>query len=606
VLANPLQSTLETLHATLASNDQGDVATYIPELGRANPRHFGISIATVDGHRYSVGDHTEPFTIQSISKPFVYGLALDDLGVDAVLAKVGVEPSGDAFNAISLEPGTGRPRNPMINAGAIASAGLIGGATAEDRFDRILDMGSAYAGRQLGVSEDVFRSEKETGHRNRAIGHLLRNAGILEGDVDEVCDRYFRQCAILVTADDLAAMAATLANGGVNPVTGTRAVSKQHVERVLSVMSTCGMYDAAGAWIYRIGMPAKSGVGGGILAVLPGQLGIGVFSPRLDSFGNSVRGVAACEALSREFGLHLLRPPLSLDSIVRASYDLSQVRSHRRRALEELRNLEGLGGRAHVFELQGSLVFSTAEVAFRRALEHVAPGGFAVFDMRRVTGLDASIGQLLVPFLGELDRAGIRAVFAGARRPEWENVIAGAAAMAGMAAAPEITDDLNAALEYCEDQLLTSTAAASQVGEIALEDHPVVRELSSEHRAQLSAIAVRQPLAAGTPIIRSGEAPDSFYLLAEGLVEISLAAGNARHRLSTCGPGTTFGELGLIDGRPRAADVHALTDVVGYRVSLPEVAEAGEGLRLSLIAQVAVDLAERLRQANAQIAALAS
>jgi glutaminase len=606
MLANPLQSTLERLHRELSQLTGGDVATYIPELGQADPGHFGIAVATVDGHRYSVGDHAEPFTIQSISKPFVYGLALDDLGVEAVLDRVGVEPSGDAFNAISLEPGTGRPRNPMINAGAIASAGMIAGAGAGEKFERIRAMLSAYAGRDLEVSESVFRSEKETGHRNRAIGHLLRNAGILDGDVDAVCDRYFRQCAVLTTADDLAMMAATLANAGVNPVTGARAVATEHVERLLAVMSTCGMYDAAGAWVYRVGMPAKSGVGGGVLAVLPGQLGIGVFSPRLDSFGNSVRGVAACEALSREFGLHLLRPPLSLDSVVRAAFDLAEVRSRRRRTGAEAALLAAEGHRAHIFQLQGSLVFSTAELVFRRALERIEPGGFAVFDLRRVTGFDDSVGRLLLPFFGEMERAGVRVIFAAPCRDAWSSIICSAAAGAGAAEGVSIVADLDAAIEVCEEALLADVPAYAAEREVSLEAHPLVKSLDDAVASRLAEIAVRQEYAAGDSIIRLGDVPDAFYLLAAGQVEVSLPAGRTgRHRLSTQGPGTTFGELGLIDGANRAADVTALTDAVCYAVPLAKVsADRPTSLRLSLVAGLAVDLAERLRHANAQIAAV--
>ncbi len=242
------------------------------------------------------------FTIQSISKPFTYALALDKVGVDAVDAKIGVEPSGEAFNEISVDHSTKIPKNPMINAGAIAAVSLIPAASADERFALIHEFYSAFAGRRLELDHEVYASEKATGSRNRAIGYMLQSFGVLDGDPDEVLDVYYRQCSLKVTSTDLARMAATLARGGVNPQTGRRVTHPAVVKRTLSVMVTCGMYDAAGDWVSAVGMPAKSGVGGGIVAVLPGQLGIGVYSPLLDDKGNSVRGVRLCRSLSEQLG----------------------------------------------------------------------------------------------------------------------------------------------------------------------------------------------------------------------------------------------------------------------------------------------------------------
>jgi glutaminase len=328
-IPSPIERHLRALHASYLAREDGEVATYIPELGKADPRWFGIALATVDGHVYEIGDTRLPFTIQSISKPFVYGLALGDRGKKAVLERIGVEPTGEAFNEISLEPGSGRPRNPLINAGAIAATSLIAGHSADDRWSRILALFELYAGRPLVLDESVYRSESETGHRNRAIGHMLRNFGILDGPPDEPLDLYFRQCSITVTCRDLALMAATLAKGGVHPITGQRAIGESDVDEVLSVMTSCGMYDAAGEWLYDVGFPAKSGVAGGVLAVLPGQFGIGVFSPPLDARGNSVRGVAVCSALSQDLELHSLRAARAGLTPFRARFDLRQVASRR-------------------------------------------------------------------------------------------------------------------------------------------------------------------------------------------------------------------------------------------------------------------------------------
>jgi glutaminase len=300
----PLRATLQSLHAKYRDVSDGKVADYIPELALANPNWFGISVVTVDGQSFDVGDHNQLFSIQSVSKPFVFGQALDDHGRDAVLAKVGVEPTGEAFNAIVLDEQSNRPFNPLVNAGAIATADLIHGKDFADRIKRLTALFNRYAGRELYIDNAIFMSERTTGHRNRAIAHLMLNFGMVSDKIEDSLELYFQQCSILVNAHDLAVMGATLANAGVNPITKQRAIAQLHVKDVLSVMLTCGMYDYAGEWAYRVGLPAKSGVGGGICAVVPGVAGIGIFSPLLDPRGNSVRGIKVCEELSTRFGLH--------------------------------------------------------------------------------------------------------------------------------------------------------------------------------------------------------------------------------------------------------------------------------------------------------------
>jgi glutaminase len=283
---------------------EGEVASYIPELATADPDKFGIALATIDGRLWSCGQSDFEFTIQSVSKAFSYCLALELLGRDEVCRHVGVEPSGDAFNAIIFDPHTDRPFNPMVNAGAITVSSLIYQAMGGDALDFLLDRFSKAAGRTLRISDSVYRSEAETGHRNRAIGHLLLNVGAVESPIEPALDLYFRQCSILVTAADLARMGATLANIGENPFTGEPVFDVSAVRDTLSVMFTCGMYDYSGHWALDVGIPAKSGVGGGVLGVVNRQLGIGTFSPRLDEKGNSVRGLQVFRKLADEFGLH--------------------------------------------------------------------------------------------------------------------------------------------------------------------------------------------------------------------------------------------------------------------------------------------------------------
>jgi glutaminase len=300
----PFRGTLNELHAKYRDVSDGKVADYIPELALADPKWFGISVVTVDGQVFDVGDCQQPFTIQSVSKPFVFGQALEDHGREAVLKKVGTEPTGEAFNAIVLDEKSNRPFNPLVNSGAIATADLIHGKDFADRIKRMLAMFGRYTGRDVHLDTAVFMSERTTGHRNRAIAHLMLNFGMVSDRIEESLELYFQQCSILVHAHDLAVMAATLANAGVNPITQERAIDQQYVKDMLSVMLTCGMYDYAGEWAYRVGLPAKSGVGGGICAVVPGRCGIGIFSPPLDARGNSVRGIKVSEELSQRFGLH--------------------------------------------------------------------------------------------------------------------------------------------------------------------------------------------------------------------------------------------------------------------------------------------------------------
>ena len=286
--------------------DEGAVADYIPELATVDPDRYGVALASVHGRIYTAGDCSSPFTIQSVSKPFVYALALEDLGLDRVSEHIDFEPSGEPFNAISLDEASGRPSNPLINAGAIVSTSLVAAGGPEERFARIRERLSAFAGRALELDEDVYASESATGDRNRALAHLAASSGVLAAPVTDAVDTYFRQCSLAVTARDLAVMGATLANSGVNPITGATVVHESTAMTVLSVMATCGMYDDSGEWMVRVGLPAKSGVGGGIVAVQPGEFGIGTFSPRFDARGNSVRGIAALQDLSNTFGLHLL------------------------------------------------------------------------------------------------------------------------------------------------------------------------------------------------------------------------------------------------------------------------------------------------------------
>jgi glutaminase len=260
----------------------------------------------VDGQCVFAGETQHAFTIQSMSKPFVYALALEVLGRDVVRKKVGVEPTGEAFNSIvELEEELHIPYNPMINAGAITVSALLHHANPAGAMAQVDGMFERFLGRPVQVREDVADSELETGHRNRAIAHLLRHFKVIGDDIEGALELYSHQCSALVDTRELATMAATLANGGVHPITKQRAMDGTYVRDVLSLMFTCGMYDSSGEWAYSVGLPAKSGVSGGIIAVVPGRMGLAVYSPTLDDHGHSVRGVQALQALSQQWGLSM-------------------------------------------------------------------------------------------------------------------------------------------------------------------------------------------------------------------------------------------------------------------------------------------------------------
>jgi glutaminase len=507
----PLERHVRQLHERYAQDHCGQVATYIPALAAADPAWFGIAIVTIDGHVYEVGDTRQPFTIQSISKPFAYGLAIEDHGLANVLAKVSVEPSGEAFNSISLAPDTGRPRNPMINAGAIVATSLVRGASADERRSRLLGVLSMHAGRALDVDPVVYASERDTGHRNRAIGHLLRNFDVLTDDPDDALDLYFQQCSVSVDCRDLGVMAACLANGGVNPFTGERALRSSVVPHVLSVMTTCGMYDFAGEWVFSVGMPAKSGVAGGILAVLPGQLGVGVVSPRLDARGNSVRGVAVCRDLAREFGLHFLRVGRPAGTAVRRQYDLAQVGSRRQRSKRQRAHLDRVGRRARVYDLAGDLGFAGIEVVTRRVASDAAELDTAVLDLSRVTRIDDVAAAILADLIVDLDVAGKQlALVAAGDHPRLVRRLEELLAARERAVHLVTFPDIDRALEWCERHLLASDPGPSGDPALPLAGHDLARDFTAAELTAFAGMLIERRFDAGAPILRQGDQPDGL------------------------------------------------------------------------------------------------
>ena len=599
---------LEQLQERFAPLDSGTVADYIPELGKADPDLFGIAVVTVDGHVYQAGDTRHAFSIQSISKPFTYGIALEDKGADIVAAKIDVEPSGEAFNSISLEPGTGRPRNPMINAGAIVATSLVDGDNGDERLERILEKFSLYAGQPLSVDQAIYLSEKNTGHRNRAIAHLLRNYNILEDDPEGPLDAYFRQCSILVTARDLALMGATLANDGVNPVTGIRTLSSVMVPRVLSVMATCGMYDYSGNWIYKVGMPAKSGVGGGVVAVLPGQLGLAVFSPPLDVKGNSVRGIAVCESLSGDFGLHMLRVTrTTTTSVIRTSYSGANVRSKLNRDPKSDGYLKTAGERILVMELTGELIFVPAEIIATTAIGQMETRDFIILDMTRVTSVDQSASTLLAELAEELGNQGKTVLITGTgHHYHFVRFLKRFFATTGIMPSLDHAD-VDHALEYAEDRLLEESHIETDgTRRLPLEEQPLCRNFDARELELLRSLLQEEHFQAGELICREGQPADKLYFLTSGRVSISLELDPKHsHRLSASTAGWAFGESALFHDHTRTADIRADTPVYLYSLK-PDSLKAIEGetamhVMMKLLRNLSELSMARLERANREI-----
>ncbi|CAM2748486.1 glutaminase A [Skermania piniformis] len=602
---NPVIDILNDVYEQCRPDTAGAVADYIPELSRVDPDSFGICLATTDGFVYEIGNVGTEFTIQSISKPFTYGLALADRGVAAVAARIDVEPSGEPFNEISLDPDTERPRNPMINAGAIAAAGLVVGDSAEHRFERVRQCYSRYAGRQLAVDEAVYSSEAVTGHRNRAIGHMLRSFGVVD-DADAAVDLYFRQCSLIVTGRDLAAMAVTLANNGRHPLTGELALAPELVERVLSVMTTCGMYDAAGAWVTSVGLPAKSGVGGGVLAVLPGQLGIAVHSPRLDEHGNSVRGVQACGELSRRLELHFLHVPRAARSSIRSSYTVVDAPSRQRRSPAEVEVLQRYGNRARTYDLHGDLLFAGAETAVRAISAQAGELDVVVVNATRVDEVSTVAVDLFAALSRELTRLGRRSALvdpdgAFGDTGRGDTMLGDTASFDESAPAGErpVFVSADAAARWCEEILLDRYCADGRTpASVTLAQHPLVQAIPAAHRAGFVAEFELRSAAADDVLVRRGDRRAGLVLILQGKVGLTLPTdAGAGYPMTTLPAGTSFGELALLTDGAAFGDVRAETEV--RLAVLPAdrfelIAAATPAVALALVRRLAVDAQEQL------------
>ena len=605
----PVEDYLTELHDRVSALTGGKPADYIPELGKVEPSLFGIAIATTDGEVYGVGDTQHPFTIQSVSKPFMYGYALNRYGREAVLKHVGVEPTGEAFNSIVLDEVANRPFNPMVNAGAIAVAELMDGASQEQRTANMLALFGDLAGRPLGIDEAVFRSEEATGHRNRAIAYMMLNTGMIKRDSNDVLDLYFRQCSVNVTTRDLAIMAATLANDGTNPITGKKVFQAEYVRDVLSVMNSCGMYDYAGEWAYEVGMPAKSGVSGCIIAVIPGQIGIGVFAPPIDSHGNSLRGIRVCQEISKEFELHASNNRTNVRSVIRREYRGDLVHSNRLRTPYERQVLARQGDKVAVLEAQGALFFGSTEQLLRRIAQLAAETRYVVVDFKRVHLADASAHKLIARAARSIADSGAELVFASIADDGPLGTLARELGAQEERRAVRIFSDTDAALEWCEDRLLAGSSKGSGT-KFALSELDLLKGLSAEDYRLIEPIVRPLVFEKGEVIIREGAEAKLFFVVARGTVSVQIRVqgqNGRKKRVASIGPGLSFGEMALLDGGKRSADIVADEKVICYGLAvdqLVELAAEHPNIMITILRNLTRDFSERLRHANEAISAL--
>lgn len=609
MIISPLHRYLSEMLESLRPMTSGTVNPVTEVATSPDINKVGLTITTVNGHQYSSGDTDHKFAIQSIAKVFAYGLALDDIGPTLVGKKVDVEPSGDPFNEISLQQNTGRPDNPMINAGAIATVGLIKGKGGTDRITRIsrhMELAAEGSPGDLEINRTVYHAENIGGHRNRALAWLLRSFEIIDSDPEPVVQDYFLECSTDVTTENLSMMAATLANKGVNPATGREVFSEETTRQVLAVMMTCGMYDAAGNWMIDIGLPAKSGVDGGIMVVVPGQLGIGVYSAPLDSHGNSVRGAAAIRRVTRDLGLHYADAAPLGGSTLRAHYSLADASLGVVRSTELSRITSQFGDRCQILEVSGDLGFAETETMARTIVEMEEDVSMVVIDFQGVDDYGRAAILMLASLTSSWREKGKDIIFI-----DWGESLVEAildyisvsddlylpdprekakAASAGQIDLPwdaesieqeisgefRLFDNRSAALEWVELRLAQRYARQILQTDDTPRDPetaPVFEFLDDRDVDELSGYMELRSYTADTVIRRVGQPFGGIYFVRSGRVELTAEGqGDARYRHVYLSPGTTFGEFALSYTGRQLTTIRAVDDVEVLVLSAQKIA----------------------------------
>lgn len=609
MMISPLHRYLSEMLENLRPMTSGTVNPVTEVATDPDINKVGITIATINGHQYSSGDSDHKFAIQSIAKVFAYGLALDDLGPTEVGKKIDVEPSGDPFNEVSLQSGTGRPANPMINAGALATVGLIKGKGGTDRLSRIsrhMELAAEGSPGELEINRTVYHAENMSGHRNRALAWLLRSFEIIDSDPEPVVQDYFLECSTDVTTENLSMMAATLANKGVNPVTGREVFSEETTRQVLGVMMTCGMYDAAGNWMIDIGLPAKSGVDGGIMVVVPGQLGIGVYSAPLDSHGNSVRGAAAIRRVTRDLGMHYADAAPLGGSTLRAHYSLSDASLGVVRSTELSQITSQFGDRCQILEVSGDLGFAETETLSRTIVEMEDDVSMVVIDFQGVDDYGRAAILMLASLTANWRENGKDIIFIDWGESLVESILdylsvrddlylpdpreKAKAASAGQIDLPwdaesiekeisgefRLFDNRSAALEWAELRLAQRYARQILQTDDAPRDPDTapVFEFLDDHEVDLLAGYMElRSYTANTVIRRVGQPFGGIYFIRSGRVELAAEGrGDTRYRHVYLSPGTTFGEFALSYTGRQLTTIRAVDDVEVLVLSARKIA----------------------------------
>ena len=597
----PLDIFLKNIYSNVLLNKSGKTADYIPELSRANPDQFGVALASSDGYIHEIGDSLQEFTIQSISKAFAYSLALELVGEKEVNKIIGVEPSGEAFNSIRFQ-NDNRPFNPMINAGAIACTALICSVEKSKAFKKIQKIMSDFAGRNLSLDEKVFKSENATGDRNRAIAWLLKNNKIIKTNVEQSLVTYFKQCSLLVSARDLATMGATLACNGINPVTKKRVISVENALKTMSIMVSSGMYDYSGEWVYRVGFPAKSGVGGGIIAALPSQFGLGTFSPPLDRQGNSVRGIEVCKRISSYYNLHILEIEGNIKDSIVASYNLQNIRSSTERKEKNIKILEKFGAKAHVYELAGSINFMAVDYIVRR-LQELDEKEFIILSMRKVSQLSSGADKLLDAFIQTLNSLSTKIIFSDIEfnSQTWNKIFGSLGNMDDNKT--RLFENNNEAIRWVEDFLIQKYSADEKVNKNEnLKEQFLFKTLSNSDLDFLKERMIEKKFKKNVKIISKGDEADGIYFLQSGKVDIAI---NLQKSLTTLNAGTCFGEFALIEPKSkRSANVITLTECTCFYLPLKildSIQQSRKKIIETLLKNLALLLIKRLKDCNSII-----
>lgn len=552
---SPIQQYLDSVHERLFDVHGGEQPKNNPSLAEADPDLCGLAMTTADGYTYTSGDAEVPFSMQSISKVFCYAIALQDRGFRYMDSKIDVEPSGSSFKDLSSEANTGRPKNPLINIGAIAATAQILPDSDGEVFDKILRIMSDCAARQLEVDEISYEADRDGGMHNRALSWFLASWGIIDGDPLPAFDDYSRQCAILTSAKDLSIMASTLTNLGVNPVTGKRVFSRSVAQRVMSVMLTCGMYDDSGDWVSSVGMPAKSGVGGGIISVLPGQLGIATYAPPLDRHGSSVRGLAAHRILSRDLELHFVRTSKAGLSTIRAHETIDHVPSTTRRPESAEAVLAEHGCRAHVLEVMGDLLFSGIEVLSREVATFGSETVCVVVDLSRAD----HVAEVSIKAISRLATALANVGTALALVDPFDRLDS---LLVPVDMRVEIFEDRNDALTWAEDQILIEFGDDSCFPDDSIATPLMFSGLDETIRKKFVSLLKREEYETGEMVRRVGDEFDGIRFIVSGEIHTMTAEDEGGEIIAQLVAGMSFGELALNEVYNQPFDVRAAEPTV--------------------------------------------